>query len=105
MLKPPSPQSAITWRERSSAWMPLAWPRAVPTAPLLKEPMIRCSPLWRIQLPDQSGDRIDCTDDPGRAVHHDALGGDFLTVDRLFQRRFDLATPTLGFDTRLAKDL
>ena len=54
MLKPPSPQSAMTWRERSSAWMPLAWPSAVPTAALLNEPMIRCAPLWRIQLPDQS---------------------------------------------------
>ncbi len=25
--------------------MPLAWPSAVPTAPLLNEPLIRCSPL------------------------------------------------------------
>jgi hypothetical protein len=24
MLKPPSPQRAMTWCERSSAWMPLA---------------------------------------------------------------------------------
>ena len=54
MLKPPSPQSAMTWRERSRAWMPLAWPSAVPTAALLNEPMIRCDPLWRIQLADQS---------------------------------------------------
>src|ERR1700684_2235394 len=44
----------MTWRERSSAWMPLAWPSAVPTAALLKEPMIRCDPLWRIQLADHS---------------------------------------------------
>ncbi len=34
--------------------MPLAWPNAVPTAALLKEPMIRCEPLWRIQLADHS---------------------------------------------------
>src|SRR6185437_4289930 len=27
--------SAMTWRDRSSAWMPLAWPNAVPTAALL----------------------------------------------------------------------
>src|ERR1700758_4365569 len=32
MLKPPSPQRAMTWRSRFTAWMPLAWPRAVPTA-------------------------------------------------------------------------
>src|SRR5258708_2291867 len=54
MLNPPSAHSAMTWRERSSAWMPLAWPSAVPTAALLKEPMIRCDPLWRIQLADHS---------------------------------------------------
>jgi hypothetical protein len=28
--------------------------KALIAAPLLKEPMIRCLPLWRIQLPDQS---------------------------------------------------
>ena len=28
--------------------------KALIAAPLLKEPMIRYSPLWRIQLPDQS---------------------------------------------------
>jgi hypothetical protein len=45
MLNPPSPDSAITWRERSSACTPLAWPSAVPTAALLNEPMIRCEPV------------------------------------------------------------
>ena len=54
MLKPPSPVSTITWRERSSAWMPLAWPSAVPTAALLNEPMMRCDPLCRIQFADHS---------------------------------------------------
>src|SRR6516162_5092360 len=54
MLKPPSPQRPMTWRERSSTWMPLAWPSAVPTPQLLKEARIRCDPLCRIQLPDQS---------------------------------------------------
>src|SRR3984893_7970907 len=54
MLNPPSPHSAITWRERSSACIPLACASAVPTAALLKEPMIRCEPLCRIQLADHS---------------------------------------------------
>src|SRR5271154_3743941 len=36
MLKPPSPQSAMTWRERSSAWMPLAWPKRGPTGPVVE---------------------------------------------------------------------
>jgi hypothetical protein len=33
--------------------MPLAWPSAVPTAALLKDPIIRCDPLCRIQFVDR----------------------------------------------------
>jgi hypothetical protein len=54
MLKPPSPVSAITWRERSSACTPLAWAIAVPTAALLNEPMMRCDPLCRSQFADHN---------------------------------------------------
>lgn len=40
-----APVSAITWRERFGACTPLAGRAAVPTAALLKDPMIRCVPF------------------------------------------------------------
>src|SRR5712671_2210894 len=58
MLKPPSPMSAITWRERSSACTPLACASAVPTAALLNEPMMRCDPVCRIQFANPARYRL-----------------------------------------------
>src|SRR3984957_17863829 len=84
----------MTWRERSSAWMPLAWPSAVPTAPLLNEPMIRCSPLWRIQLPDQSVlSPVSKTNTASRAARSLTARAIGLLVQHLVPR------PALGCDT------
>src|SRR4029079_14378755 len=49
--------------------------------------------------------RVDRADDPGRAIHHDAVGSNLLTVDGFLQRRLDLGTLAFGFGTSFPKNL
>src|SRR5258708_37973069 len=59
--------------------MPLAWANAVLTAALFNEPMIRCNPLWRIQLADHSVLRPVSKMKTASRWASSATGGDRLT--------------------------
>src|SRR5260221_8578421 len=72
MLNPPSPVSAITWRERSSTCTPLAWPSAVveraddPLRSGLPNPVPRPQ---RVQAGVENKDRIAARRVADRARH------------------------------------